>query len=308
MRTNGRVLLVVRSIGGTTSDAYVQSMLKNGYRVQEISRGQLSLPVMEQDAPLVACFQYDYPDLPGLAELRLVKERLPSVPLIMITQAHSEALAVWAFRTGVRDYFVQPVDIDRFLSVLRELSQIRAAPESRRRFLPRDAQAPPNLFPPEARLRPRTAAPVLAELDAAISYVARNLDGKIMQTDVAKICGLSPFQFSRLFKRRYEMTFQEYVQRMRIAEARRMLEHPGASVTDVCFNVGFHDLSYFTRTFQRYVGEAPSHYRQKAARQQQSGNSTPRTGPEEPRVRSEGEALTLSAGRRDAEAGPRSAR
>lgn len=269
METGGCVLIVVRNIRDATNDAYIARMQESGYRVRRILPGESPLPILEQEAPLVACFQYDYPDLPGLAELRLVKERMPSVPLLMITQAHSEPLAIWAFRAGVRDFFVQPVDVDRFLCVLSELSTIRPDHDMRRRPL-RGTLTPPNVIPREARMRGVGAAGDSSALDPVSTYVARNLHGKIVQAEAAAICGLSPFQFSRIFKRHYQMTFQEYVQRTRIEEAKRMLAHPGASVTDVCFNVGFHDLSYFTRTFHRYVGDTPSHYRVAAARQGRS--------------------------------------
>lgn len=47
----------------------------------------------------------------------------------------------------------------------------------------------------------------------------------------------------------------------RMTEAVRLLKNPSASVTDVCYTVGFRDLSYFTRTFRRYVGMTPSRYK-----------------------------------------------
>lgn len=292
-------MLAARNISGAADDTYVQRMLSNGYPVRQVRQGESPLPQMEHETPLVVCFQYDYPDLPGLAELRMVKERMPSVPLIMVTRAHSESLAVWAFRAGVRDYFVEPVDVERLLSVLKALSGIRTGVEKRRRPL-WDAMMPPNVIPPEARVRGGGTGISSATLDAVESYVARNLHRKIVQAEVAETCGLSPFQFSRLFKRHYDMTFQEYVQRMRIEAAQRMLEHPGASVTDVCFNVGFHDLSYFTRTFQRYVGEMPSHFRVKATRQQKAGEGGQavadalRRGP-----RMEADSLSLTLDDRD---------
>jgi AraC-like DNA-binding protein len=39
-----------------------------------------------------------------------------------------------------------------------------------------------------------------------------------------------------------------------------MLGHPGASITDVAFAVGFNDLSHFAQMFRRYVGICPSDY------------------------------------------------
>ena len=260
MGTSDFVLVVPRMIGPGKNDAYIREIRKSGFSVKRLAQGNTLLSVMDRERPLVVCFEFDHPDLPGLAELRMVKERIPSIPVLMVTQAHSESLAVWAFRAGVWDYFAQPVDTERLVAILGVLAQARAAPERRRRAL-RGVGTPPNVIPPEARVPGSASATSTTALDSVPEYVGRNLHDRIVQAEVAARCGLSPFQFSRLFKRRFEMTFQEYVQKARIEQAKIMLAHPGASVTDVCFNVGFHDLSYFTRTFQRYVGETPSHFR-----------------------------------------------
>ena len=59
--------------------------------------------VARQDAQIL-CFEYDYPDAAGLRKLQEVKRYFPHLPVIMLTLQHSEALAIWAFRTQVRDY------------------------------------------------------------------------------------------------------------------------------------------------------------------------------------------------------------
>ncbi|WP_290653638.1 helix-turn-helix domain-containing protein [Aquisalimonas sp.] len=262
MEAHWRVLVVARNFEEAANTEYLKALVSNGYQVREIARGEDALPVMEQENPLVACFQFDYPDARGLAELRQAKERIPSVPLIMITQAHSESLAVWAFRARVWDYFVQPVDLERFLSVLNALSTVQSAPGRGQRPLTGPLM-PLNAMPSELRIRGSGGPDKHGALELAVSYVQRNLDTKIVQGRVAELCGLTPFQFSRLFKRQYDLTFQEFVLQTRITAAKAMLSHPGASVSDVCYSVGFRDLSYFTRTFHRYVGETPSQYRQR---------------------------------------------
>ncbi len=272
MGLGGEILVVLRQITGWSNEEFVQRIEKDGYRVRQILPGEDPLSAMKQMQPLVTCFQYDYPDLPGLAELRLAKERVPAIPFIMITQAHSESLAVWAFRARVWDYFVQPVDMVRFLAVLKVLFRLRSA-HKKWRGPPPAAGMPTNPIPPEARVRGSTEPGDSPALELAISYVDRNLHTKLVQAVVADICGLSPFQFSRRFKRRFGVTFQEYVLRKRISEATRLLGHPEASVTDVCYNVGFHDLSYFTRTFQRYVGRTPSEHRLMAIRSRRQSGS-----------------------------------
>lgn len=274
MKTHDYVLVVIRNLQETFNDGYLKTLRQHGYRIELVPAGQDPIPTMEARPPIAACFQFDYPDLQGLADLREAKKRVSSVPLLMITQAHSEHLAVWAFRSRVWDYFVQPIDMPRMLEVFASLRSVRLPgrasvasnmePDSRKAL---DIQ---NAIPPEARLRCSGPGGEQVQLDCAMSFIDKNLHRKIAQAEVAKSCGLSIFQFSRLFKRLTGITFQEYLLHRRIAEAMRLLANPKVSITDVCFTVGFSDLSYFTRVFQRYVGQPPSRYRLNLNNEQQA--------------------------------------
>lgn len=262
MIAHNYMLIVLRTLQEPIEDGYHDALKRQGYHLEIVAPGQDPLPLMKARPPIAACFQYDYPDLDGLASLRETKQAFPSIPLLMVTQAHSESLAVWAFRARVWDYFVQPFEMTRFLEVLGTLYSMR---------LPEKAKAPQravvevkNHIPPEARLHCSGLGDEQARLQRAISFIDQNLHSKITQGEVAELCGLSGFQFSRFFKRLTSITFQEYLLHRRISEAMRLLANPKVSITDVCFTVGFRDLSYFTRTFQRYVGKPPSRYRLEA--------------------------------------------
>ncbi len=258
------VVIVVRNLETCTTNEYAETLKSQGYQVRYVAAGQDPVPVIRQHAPVAACFQFDYPDQSGLLELRLTKQLLPSVPLLMITQSHSEQLAVWAFRTHVWDYFVQPVDTARYIDVIDTLTAIRHGQPAEAARAALDAN---NAIPPEARLRCNGGGEDRAVMDQILTFLNANLHKKIVQAEVAERFGLSPFQFSRLFKRLGDVTFQAYLLTRRVEEAKRLLANPKVSVTDVCFTVGFHDLSYFTRIFQRHVGLPPSRYRLAQAEQ-----------------------------------------
>jgi AraC-like DNA-binding protein/CheY-like chemotaxis protein len=278
MDCRGCIVVVIRNLQKSPgNNGYTEALKAKGYRIEYVAAGQNPVASIERHSPIAVCFQYDYPDLFGLADLRLTKQLAPSVPLLMITQAHSEQLAVWAFRTRVWDYFVQPVDTDRLIAVVESLSQLGKRGGRASRSFPRLT----NTIPPEARLRCGVNNEERSILERALTYLDSNLHKKIVQADVAHSFGLSTFQFSRLFKRLTRVTFQEYLLSRRIEEAQRLLENPKASITDVCFTVGFQDLSYFTRIFQRYVGLSPSRYRQAREADTERGNlSSSDTSPE----------------------------
>ena len=97
-------------------------------------------------------------------------------------------------------------------------------------------------------------------LAPAVFYVQQNYSQRIYSDALARLCGLSPTYFSKAFRQRFDMSFQEFLLRYRIAKACALLAHPRACISDVAFSVGFRDPSYFTRMFRRYVGVSPSEY------------------------------------------------
>lgn len=209
--------------------------------------------------PQILFFDYDFPDIPSLLAMKESKVVFPSVPIVMVTEQHSEALAMWAHRARVWDYFFKPVSEDELIDCHETL--VRLIPENKENGGSRKVITRSCPIPDDVRFRDKNNESGRSDVNAAIEYVNRMLTQKITQSDAAKCCKMNVWCFSRSFKKNYNMTFQEYVVRRRMQEAMRLLKHPSAAVTDVCFSVGYTDLSYFTRTFRRYIGTSPSVYK-----------------------------------------------
>jgi AraC-like DNA-binding protein len=84
--------------------------------------------------------------------------------------------------------------------------------------------------------------------------------------DAAREARLSPFHFLRLFQRVLGVTPHQYLLRLRLARAARLLADASLSVTDVALEAGFADLSNFVRTFRRAAGVSPGEFRKNASR------------------------------------------
>lgn len=91
------------------------------------------------------------------------------------------------------------------------------------------------------------------------SHEAVDLDGAAAQA------GLSPFHFLRMFAKVIGVTPHQYLVRLRLRHAARLLADDSRSITDIALDVGFADLSNFVRTFHRAAGVSPGNFR-KAAR------------------------------------------
>ncbi len=238
----------------STSDLF--SQLREHYPTHRVEESSTISATIQRIAPHLLCFDYDYPDAVGLKALQQTKIQHPSLPILMLTEYHSEPLAVWAFRTRVWDYLVKPVKAEEVLRLIVELAKLMNRQKNQ---AARNHPFPLHPIPMEVRYGHKNGDE--RALLPAISYVEAHYPEKIALEEIARLCGMGLFHFSRAFKRIRGMTFQEFLLQHRIGKALKLLRNPRSNVTEVAFAVGFNDLSHFARMFRRYVGLCPSKYR-----------------------------------------------
>jgi len=86
---------------------------------------------------------------------------------------------------------------------------------------------------------------------------------KIYIDEVASIANLSTEAFCRYFKIRTGKTYTNFLNEVRISNACKLLINEDQSIQDVCFQVGFSNLSNFNRVFKKITGKTPSNYMNK---------------------------------------------
>ncbi|QEE43477.1 helix-turn-helix transcriptional regulator (plasmid) [Rhizobium sp. WL3] len=80
-------------------------------------------------------------------------------------------------------------------------------------------------------------------------------------SEVAALCGYSPFHFCRAFKAVTGLTPSRYQTMCRIERAKDLLQSSSLSISDIAETVGFTDTSYFARVFAREAGWSPQRWR-----------------------------------------------
>jgi AraC-like DNA-binding protein len=200
--------------------------------------------------PDAVCFDFDYPDRAGLRLAKEIKQLFSSLPMFVATLQHSEELAIWAFRSAMMDFLVKPLngkDLDRCYTTLKQKCDARQ--KQKGRVISKSEQ----LLPASAMSHSKEP-----DLEPALYYVEQNYRSKIPAEVVAKLCGMSAFRFSRLFKETYGIAFRDYVVRYRLREAYRMIKTGHATVTEAAYANGFNDVGYFSRTFKHHFSISPS--------------------------------------------------
>lgn len=109
--------------------------------------------------------------------------------------------------------------------------------------------------------RTDTAADLLPRLLQARQFIAANYASTPKMREVAAHVALSEYHFARLFKAAFGETVHQFGLRLRLDEARRLLEVTNTAVTDVAFAIGYRSLSAFNRAFRLRFGQTPTAYR-----------------------------------------------
>ncbi|WP_167014327.1 AraC family transcriptional regulator [Chitinophaga sp. Cy-1792] len=92
--------------------------------------------------------------------------------------------------------------------------------------------------------------------------VAQNLTSPVSLTELAHLSGRSLSSFKRDFLHIYNQSPATWIRNKRLEKAKEMLETTQLSVSDICFSLGFENLSHFSRIFKDYHGQKPSFYRE----------------------------------------------
>ncbi len=100
----------------------------------------------------------------------------------------------------------------------------------------------------------------------AKAFMQAHYQSDLQLKQVAEIVHLHPNYFSALFSQRLGMTFREYLRKLRIDAAKKLILDAGLSASQVAGEVGYNDSAHFFRAFKSVTGMTPSAYKRTKAR------------------------------------------
>lgn len=179
--------------------------------------------------------------LAGIALLRFIAERWPSLPVLVITGAElGEELVIDSFRSGARDFLRKPFDLDELLSAVERVTR-------RRRAEPVEHGA---------------ASRAVREV---VKFVAEHYTEPLSLDDLAAMAGLGRDAFARVFREIVGLSLRDYLLDLRVERARQLLLESNRSLTEIAQESGFYDLPHLDKAFRRRFLLSPSDYRRQSA-------------------------------------------
>ena len=183
------------------------------------------------------------------AEIKKDK-RTSHIPVILLTAKASGESKIEGLETGADDYLTKPFDT-------RELKvRINNLIEQRRRLQEK--------FRREITVSPRDIAVTSIDeqlVQRAINVIEKNISDPNFDTStMAKEVGVSRMLLNTKLKALTGLTTGEFIRTLRLKRAVQLLKQSYGNVTEVAYEVGFQNLSYFAKAFREQFGQSPSHY------------------------------------------------
>ena len=154
-------------------------------------------------------------------------------------------------REIVREKMMELVYLDEFEGAIAFLNilQILATSED-------------NRLVASAGYSSKIPSPENKRMDRVYEFIMNNFQSKITLHQVASMVNMSDSAFSHFFKKSTKRSFSKFLTDARLANACKQLLETQDSVSEICFQCGYTNLSNFNRLFKKYKGMTPVAYRQ----------------------------------------------
>ena len=231
---------------------YIIRSLEARYRMFGAENGQDGFEKAVRIIPDLIISDVRMPGVSGTELSRMLREdeKTSHIPIILLSAYSENEYKIEGLTTGADAYLTKPFSID----VLE--AQISNLLESRRKLRIQ--------FSRKIHLEPQDVD--IEDVDAqflrqVIEIIEKHIsDSNFNAVMLSKKVGMSRMQLYRKLRGLTNQTVHEFIRSIRLKRAVQLLEQKKLTITEVAFEVGFNDLTYFARCFRKQYHKSPSEY------------------------------------------------
>ena len=233
----------------------IRESLEPHFRVLQAEDGSMGIDTATQWIPDLIISDILMPGIDGIELCQNLKkdERTSHIPIILLTAKAGDEDQYRGLSSGADAYVTKPFKMKLLKTRVEKLV------ESRKLLRDRYSQ--------EVVLKPKDIA--ISDVDEQfLGRVQEVIDQKLTESqfsakEFSEAVGMSRMQLHRKLKALTGLSATEFVRSQRLKLAASLLQSSNASVSDIGYQVGFNDPSYFTRCFKEAYGCSPTEYSQK---------------------------------------------
>ncbi|MBE5958574.1 MAG: response regulator [Lachnospiraceae bacterium] len=239
------------------------------------SNGLEGLELVRDLKPNMLFSDISMTNMDGLAMVAAIKSEFPDIEVCLLTGFRNFEYAQQAIKLGVTRFLLKPSKIDEIEEAIDAMTRNLVAKgqtgENRKENLwNMDDPVEKYIYDAFVENRPKPKADEEAYnftdanyyiIKTALKYIYANYASKMSLMDVAEQCYISNWHLSKLLNQYTGKGFFEIINVIRIDKAKELLKTSNAKVQEISEQVGFQDVTHFSRIFKNHVGTSPKDFR-----------------------------------------------
>lgn len=182
------------------------------------------------------------PDIEGIEVLRRVREEGSKIPVIIITADDSKKLLKQIIPLNINGYFDKPFNVHELVKQVNKLLLLKQ--ESLNKNITRQHS-------------------IKEKIELAKEFINENHNLFLSLREITEKIYVEPKYFSRRFKEIEGIGFYEYRTKKKLERAKELLRMTDYTITEICNEVGYSQLSCLTKVFKKFMGIDPRGYRKR---------------------------------------------
>jgi signal transduction histidine kinase/DNA-binding response OmpR family regulator len=232
---------------------FLRELLSGHFRLEEAINGKQGLNMAIANPPDLIITDLMMPKMDGITLCKALKNDVHTshVPIIMLTARAGIENKLEGLETGADDYLLKPFDGSELLVRVKNL--ILQRQKLRERFINEEVQIDPKKV---------TVTSIDQKfMERLLNLLETNFSNPDFgPPQMYSSMNMSKSQLHRKVKALTDETPGELLRNFRLKKAAQLISRKGDSVTQVAYQVGFNNLSYFAKCFKALYGVAPSSY------------------------------------------------
>lgn len=236
---------------------FIKDRLRPSFDVLEASDGEDGFSQAVSHVPNLVILDVMMPRRNGMELCQMLKsdQRTSHIPVIMLTARADQASRIEGLKTGADDYLVKPFNTEEL--VVRVQNLVNQRKSLIEKFQHSDTIKPHEIVVTsmDERFLNKALAVVEAHMD----------DGRFGVEAFTKEMAFSRTQLHRKLKAITGLSAGEFIQDIRLRRAALLIRQKADSITQIAYQVGFNDQSYFSKCFRKKFHVTPSEFQEAAA-------------------------------------------
>ncbi len=229
---------------------YLRNHFSKTYQVVTANNGIDGVELVKQTIPDLVICDVMMPEKDGYEVCQILKqeEKTSHIPIIMLTAKASLENKLQGLQFGADDYITKPFEIPEIEARIRNL------------IVQRDKLK--DQYSRQIFLQPHDIAITSMDevfLQKLCTFVEAHLeDPDLASRPIEQNFNMTRRQFQRKVKALTDQTPSLFIRSMRLQRAKQLIENEAGSISEIAFQTGFNNLSYFARSFREHFGHTPS--------------------------------------------------